>query len=72
MIFFKAKFVRDLLNFLQAEQYGEIATIVGRYYAMDRDKRWERIQVAYEGLIAGRGEKTEKNKIIEVNNSMNN
>ncbi|KAH6572700.1 hypothetical protein BASA62_003239, partial [Batrachochytrium salamandrivorans] len=38
--------------------YGCIATIVGRYYAMDRDKRWERIQVAYEALINGTGEYT--------------
>jgi 2,3-bisphosphoglycerate-independent phosphoglycerate mutase len=35
---------------------GTIATIVGRYYAMDRDHRWERIQVAYEALISGVGE----------------
>lgn len=35
---------------------GKIATVVGRYYAMDRDHRWERIQVAYEALINGAGE----------------
>lgn len=35
---------------------GKIATVVGRYYAMDRDHRWERIQVAYEALINGTGE----------------
>lgn len=35
---------------------GEIATVVGRYYAMDRDHRWERINVAYEALIDGIGE----------------
>ncbi len=35
---------------------GAIATVVGRYYAMDRDHRWERIQVAYEALINGTGE----------------
>jgi 2,3-bisphosphoglycerate-independent phosphoglycerate mutase len=35
---------------------GQIATVVGRYYAMDRDHRWERIQVAYEALTAGVGE----------------
>ncbi|MEI6690770.1 MAG: 2,3-bisphosphoglycerate-independent phosphoglycerate mutase [bacterium] len=34
---------------------GEIATVVGRYYAMDRDHRWERIQVAYDGLVNGVG-----------------
>lgn len=34
---------------------GEIATVIGRYYAMDRDKRWERTQRAYELLIQGKG-----------------
>jgi 2,3-bisphosphoglycerate-independent phosphoglycerate mutase len=37
---------------------GEIATIVGRYYAMDRDKRWERIERAYKLLVNGEGERT--------------
>jgi 2,3-bisphosphoglycerate-independent phosphoglycerate mutase len=36
---------------------GEIATIVGRYYAMDRDKRWERIERAYNLLVHGEGER---------------
>ncbi|MBR2491960.1 MAG: 2,3-bisphosphoglycerate-independent phosphoglycerate mutase, partial [Paludibacteraceae bacterium] len=35
---------------------GKIATIVGRYYAMDRDKRWERVKVAYDLLVNGIGE----------------
>jgi bisphosphoglycerate-independent phosphoglycerate mutase (AlkP superfamily) len=30
---------------MAAEKYGELGTVVGRYYAMDRDKRWERIRV---------------------------
>ena len=36
---------------------GKIASIVGRYYAMDRDKRWERVKVAYDLLVNGIGEK---------------
>ena len=36
---------------------GEIATVVGRYYAMDRDKRWERIEPAYRMLVHGEGER---------------
>jgi len=51
---------------LKKENYGELATIVGRYYAMDRDKRWERIKVAYEALLAGRGEKATVDKAVEV------
>ena len=42
---------------------------MGRYYAMDRDKRWERIKIAFEGLIAGRGEQTTEDKVVELVNS---
>lgn len=38
---------------------GEIASIVGRYYAMDRDNRWERTQLAYDLLVNGKGEEFE-------------
>lgn len=41
---------------MESIQYGELADVTGRYYAMDRDKRWERIKVAYDGLISGTGE----------------
>ncbi len=34
---------------------GKIATIIGRYYAMDRDKRWERVKVAYDAIVNGTG-----------------
>jgi len=37
---------------------GEIATVVGRYYAMDRDKRWERTERAYKMLVQGEGQRT--------------
>src|SRR5436190_2637286 len=37
---------------------GEIATVVGRYYAMDRDKHWERIERAYKLLVNGEGQRT--------------
>lgn len=36
---------------------GKIATVSGRYYAMDRDKRWERVKLAYDALVNGTGEK---------------
>ncbi|MBP5314541.1 MAG: 2,3-bisphosphoglycerate-independent phosphoglycerate mutase [Muribaculaceae bacterium] len=38
-----------------AKSSGEIASIIGRYYAMDRDKRWERVKVAYDLLVKGEG-----------------
>lgn len=40
-----------------AESTGRIASIIGRYYAMDRDKRWERVKIAYDQLVNGIGEK---------------
>ncbi len=40
-----------------AKSAGKIASIVGRYYAMDRDKRWERVKVAYDLLVKGEGTK---------------
>lgn len=36
----------------------ELATITGRYYAMDRDKRWERVALAYQALVQGSGKRT--------------
>ncbi|MHC1690913.1 MAG: 2,3-bisphosphoglycerate-independent phosphoglycerate mutase [Bacteroidales bacterium] len=39
-----------------AKSTGSLATIIGRYYAMDRDKRWERVKLAYELLVHGKGE----------------
>jgi 2,3-bisphosphoglycerate-independent phosphoglycerate mutase len=38
---------------------GRIGTVIGRYYAMDRDKRWERVQRAYDALTLGQGEQAE-------------
>jgi 2,3-bisphosphoglycerate-independent phosphoglycerate mutase len=38
---------------------GEIATVIGRYYAMDRDNRWERVEQAYNALVFGEGERGE-------------
>lgn len=48
-------FVADLERYLQALGTGRIATIAGRYYAMDRDRRWERINKAYNALVQGDG-----------------
>lgn len=54
-----AGYAKDLLDFIEKEKFGQIATVVGRYYAMDRDKRWERVKVAVDGLVKGEGEKNE-------------
>lgn len=49
-------YLADLLNHLP-KATGKLASIVGRYYAMDRDKRWERVKLAYDLLIKGEGTK---------------
>jgi 2,3-bisphosphoglycerate-independent phosphoglycerate mutase len=48
-------FIKSLENHISALQNVQIATITGRYYAMDRDKRWERVALAYQGLVHGTG-----------------
>ena len=45
----------EQLEAKMAASTGQIATIIGRYYAMDRDKRWERVKVAYDALVEGVG-----------------
>ncbi len=50
-------FIKDLQNHLE-KTTGKIAIITGRYYAMDRDKRWERIKIAYDAMLHAVGEKT--------------
>jgi 2,3-bisphosphoglycerate-independent phosphoglycerate mutase len=49
-------FLTDLQRHLN-ETTGKIATVNGRYYAMDRDKRWERVKLAYDAMVNGIGEK---------------
>ena len=49
-------YIEQLQEFVKKLEYGSIATAVGRYYAMDRDKRWERVQVAFDALVSGKGE----------------
>jgi 2,3-bisphosphoglycerate-independent phosphoglycerate mutase len=49
-------FIKDLQQHLNMTT-GKIATVSGRYYAMDRDKRWERVKLAYDALVNGKGEK---------------
>ncbi|MEN9797019.1 MAG: hypothetical protein RL653_715 [Pseudomonadota bacterium] len=52
-----AGYVEGLERQLQEIGVGRVATVSGRYYAMDRDKRWDRVQKAYEALVHGVGPK---------------
>lgn len=49
-------YINLLRNVLKQEHVGQIATIMGRYWAMDRDQRWERTKKAYEALTKGAGQ----------------
>lgn len=49
------KYLQELEEFLAAEKVGKTATVIGRYYAMDRDSRWERVKLAYDALTKGEG-----------------
>ena len=48
-------FVAQCVEKCAAIGVGKIATVMGRYYAMDRDKRWERLQMAYDAMVYGEG-----------------
>ncbi|KAI7925136.1 hypothetical protein M0657_004302 [Pyricularia oryzae] len=52
-------YMEELLEKTKEIGIGQIATVVGRYYAMDRDKRWERVELAMKGLVLGEGEASE-------------
>jgi 2,3-bisphosphoglycerate-independent phosphoglycerate mutase len=47
-------FVTDLENYI-ADKPAQIASVIGRYYAMDRDNRWERVKKAYDVMVHGDG-----------------
>ncbi|WP_347066402.1 2,3-bisphosphoglycerate-independent phosphoglycerate mutase [Flavobacterium sp. WV_118_3] len=49
-----ARYIEDLENYLHRSN-AKLASIIGRYYAMDRDKRWERIKKAYDLIVNGQG-----------------
>ncbi len=48
-------FVAETVEKCREIGIGKIATVMGRYYAMDRDKRWERVEQAYDAMVYGRG-----------------
>lgn len=64
-------FITELQAHLNSS-VGKIASVSGRYYAMDRDKRWERIKLAYDALVNGKGEKaTDAIEAVENSYSKN-
>lgn len=61
--------VENLRNFLADLGIGKIATVIGRYYAMDRDKRWERTQIAYNAMVNGQAEHTATDPVDAIDKS---
>jgi len=51
-----SKYIKELEKEISKIGIGKIATIAGRYYGMDRDKRWDRTKLAYDAMVYGRGE----------------
>ncbi len=65
-----SSFLDVVSNKLKEVGFGSVATISGRYYAMDRDNRWERIKKAYDAIVYGAGNKN-KNYQNVIENSYN-
>ena len=50
------EYIAEIENYMNEVGVGKIATLSGRYYAMDRDNRWERVELAYNAMVLGEGE----------------
>ena len=60
-------FLIELLDFMDKIGYGKVASLMGRYYAMDRDKRWERTDVAVDALVScNAGTATSRPKVLSL------
>lgn len=66
-----AKYIEDLENYL-VHTHAKLASIIGRYYAMDRDKRWERVKLAYDLVVNGIGSKSKKGSLSVLESYANN
>ena len=65
-----ATYIQDLENYI-ANTSVKIASVIGRYYAMDRDKRWERVKLAYDLVVNGTGTHS-KNAVASIEESYKN
>lgn len=52
-------FVKEAMDKMEEIGVGQVATVMGRYYVMDRDNRWDRVELAYNALVMGEGETAE-------------
>ncbi|PWJ57688.1 2,3-bisphosphoglycerate-independent phosphoglycerate mutase [Dyadobacter jejuensis] len=58
-------FLKDLQTSMEATT-GQIASVTGRYYAMDRDKRWERVKLAYDAMVLAEGQQVPKAELLDA------
>lgn len=63
-------FIADIISHMDST-VGELASITGRYYAMDRDNRWDRVKLAYDAMVNGMGVQTD-NPVAEIQKSYDN
>lgn len=61
------KYLKELDNKIKEVNLGSIATISGRFYAMDRDNRWDRVELAYNNMVKGTGKKYDNFKDAIIN-----
>ncbi len=62
------EYIAEIEAYMAKVGVGQIATVSGRYYAMDRDKRWERVELAYKTLVNGEGKGfTSAKALVEAN-----
>ena len=52
-------YLKDIEKYMTENEIGKVATVSGRYYAMDRDKRWDRVEKAYDALVYAKGNTAE-------------
>ena len=63
-------FIKELEDYI-SDKSVKLASIIGRYYAMDRDKRWERIKLAYDLMVAGKGKSFENGEAAMIKSYQN-
>jgi len=54
-----AGYMKDIVRFMRENDCGQVATISGRFWAMDRDTRWDRVEKAWDAIVAGTGVRAE-------------
>ena len=62
-------FLKDILEYCQKLGVGEIASLCGRYFAMDRNNNWDRIEKAYRAIVEGKAEKTTQDPMAAIEES---